>query len=327
MLDFFEEQRENKRTTVALISVFLFIVLSLGYFIDHFYLGFDITRGPFPFATALALVIASVWAMISYYSGDTIVLGSVGAVPLDMATADDKEKMLMDVVHEMTIASGNPMPFVYIMPSLQPNAFATGRDPAHSSIAVTRGLLDRMDRSEMQAVIAHEMGHIKSHDIKTMTIVAVLLGAIALMSDWLWRISFYGPRSRGGKSSDMQGMAVVLLVALVLAIVAPILGQIIAMTVSREREYSADAASVEFTRNPLALASALEKIKTDFVPMKNASRGTAHMFIVDPLVRMSGDKEGFWADLFATHPPIDKRIARLKLSGHEVVAQGYGRKD
>ena len=324
-MDFFEEQRENRRTTLILISVFLFIVLSLGYFIDHFYLGFDITRGPFPFATALALVVASGWAMTSYYSGDTIVLGSVGAVPLDISTADDKEKMLMDVVREMSIASGNPMPFVYIMPSDQANAFATGRDPGHSSIAVTRGLLDRMDRSELQAVVAHEMGHIKSHDIQTMTVIAVLLGAIALMSDWLWRISFYAPR-KSGKSTDLRGTMIVLLVALVLAIIAPILGQIIAMTVSREREYAADAASVEFTRNPLALASALEKIKTGFVPMKNASRGTAHMFIVDPLVRISGDKEGFWADLFATHPPIDKRIARLKLSGHEIVAQGYGKR-
>ena len=158
-----------------------------------------------------------------------------------------------------------------------------------------------------------------------MTVVAVLLGAIALMSDWLWRISFYAPR-KSGKSTDLRGTMIVLLVALVLAIIAPILGQIIAMTVSREREYAADAASVEFTRNPLALASALEKIKTGFVPMKNASRGTAHMFIVDPLVRISGDKEGFWADLFATHPPIDKRIARLKLSGHEIIAQGYGKR-
>ena len=324
-MDFFEEQRENRRTTLVLISVFLFIVLSLGYFIDHFYLGFDVTRGPFPFATALALIVASAWAMTSYYSGDTLVLGSVGAVPLDVSTADDKEKMLMDVVREMSIASGNPMPFVYIIPSDQANAFATGRDPGHSSIAVTRGLLDRMDRSELQAVVAHEMGHIKSHDIQTMTVIAVLLGAIALMSDWLWRISFYAPR-KSGKSTDLRGTLIVLLVALVLAIIAPILGQIIAMTVSREREYSADAASVEFTRNPLALASALEKIKAGFVPMKNASRGTAHMFIADPLVKSVGDKEGFWADLFATHPPIDKRIARLKLSGHEIVAQGYGKR-
>ncbi len=324
-MDFFEEQRENKRTTLVLISVFLFIVLSLGYFIDHFYLGFDITRGPFPFATALAFVVASIWAMTSYYSGDSIVLASVGAVPLDPANADDKSKVLMDVVREMSIASGNPMPFVYIIPSDQANAFATGRDQDHSSIAVTRGLLDRMDRSELQAVIAHEMGHIKSRDIQTMTVIVVLLGAIALMSDWLWRISFYGPRSRG-KGTDLRGTIIVLLVALALAVIAPIVGQIIAMTVSREREYSADAASVEFTRNPLALASALEKIKTGFVPMRNASRGTAHMFIVDPLVKMVGDKEGFWSDLFATHPPIDKRIARLKLSGHEIVAQGYGRK-
>ncbi len=324
-MDFFEEQRENKRTTILLIVVFFLIVLLLGYFIDHYYLGFNLATGPFPFATSLALVIASVWAMISYYNGDSLVLASVSAAPVDPANADDKTKLLMDVVREMSIASGNPMPLVYLIPSDQPNAFATGRDPGHSSIAVTQGLLDKMERAELQAVVAHEMGHIKSKDIETMTVIAVLLGAIALMSDWLWRIAFYAPRRRG-RNTDMRGTLVLLLVAFALAVIAPIVGQIIAMTVSREREYSADAASVEFTRNPLALASALEKIKNDFIPMKNASRGTAHMFIVDPLIKMVGDKEGFWADLLATHPPIDKRIARLRFAGHTIVAQGYGRK-
>ncbi len=324
-MDFFEEQRKNRRTTIVLISVFLFLVLLLGYFIDHYYLGFDITKGPFPFATAVALVAASFWAMTSYYSGDSIVLASVGALPVDPAINDEKNRILMDVVREMSIASGNPVPLVYIVPTDQPNAFATGRDPGHSSIAVTQGLLEKMDRSELQAVIAHEMGHIKSKDIQTMTIIAVLLGAIALMSDWLWRIAFYSPRRRG-RSTDFRGTIVLLIVALALAVIAPLIGQIIAMTVSREREYAADDASVEFTRNPLALAAALQKLRADFVPMRNASRGTAHMFIVDPLVKMVGDKEGFWADLFATHPPIDKRIARLKLTGHEIVAQGYGRR-
>jgi|YelNatPaOPRAMG01_1025707.scaffolds.fasta_scaffold33321_1 heat shock protein HtpX len=323
-MDFFEEQKRNKRTTIVLITIFAFIVLGIGYFIDHFYLGFDIKTGPFPFATALAIIIASVWAMVSYYNGDSIVLASVGAIPLDPSTTNEKTKILMDVVQEMTVASGNPKPFVYIIPSDQPNAFATGRNPEHSSIAVTQGLIDMMDRSELQAVVAHEMGHIKSHDIQTMTVVAVLLGAIVLMSDWLWRISFYTPRRRG---KDLRGMFIVLLVAIILSIVAPIIAQIIAMTVSRQREYAADAASVEFTRNPLALANALEKLKAGFVPMKNASRGTAHMFIVDPLEKTMGDKEGFWADLLATHPPIEKRIARLRLIAHEIVAQGYGKRD
>ncbi len=324
-MNFFEEQRANSRTTVLLIAAFCVMVLLLGYFIDHYYLGFDIMKGPFPFATALAVVIATIWAAASYYHGDSIVLASAGAVPVDPLKADDKTRLLMDVIREMSIASGDPMPLVYVIPTQQPNAFATGRDPAHSSIAVTEGLLDKMDRSELQAIIGHEMGHIKSHDIRTMTVIAALLGAIALLSDWVWRIAFYGPKSRG-KGNDMQSMLVLLVVALVLAVVAPIIGQIIAMSVSREREYSADAASVEFTRDPAALANALEKLKEDFVPMKNASRGTAHMFIVDPLLKPVGNKEGFWADLFATHPPLDKRIARLRVYGHTTVVQGYGRK-
>ncbi len=325
-MDFFEEQRKNRRTTVVLIVLFVAIDLSLGYFIDHYYLGFDIEKGSFPFATAAAITIAVAWSLVSYYKGSSLVLASVNAVPVDPANEDEKTKALMDVVREMVIASGNRMPIVYVIPSGQPNAFATGRDAEHASIAVTQGLLDKMDRSELQAVVAHEMGHIKSHDIQTMTVIAVLLGFIVLVSDWLWRTALYAPKKRGGRNDDFQGAMILMVIAFALAVVAPMVGQIIAMTVSREREYSADAASVEFTRNPLALASALEKIKQDFVPMRNATRGTAHMFIVDPLVRMAGDKEGFWADLFATHPPIDKRIARLKLTGHTVRVQGYGRR-
>lgn len=324
-MDFFEEQRKNKRTTLILIVLFVAIDILLGYFIDHYYLGFDIEKGPFPFATAAALVIAVTWSMISYYKGDSLVLASVNAVPVDPAALDDRARLLMDVVREMSIASGNKMPIVYIIPTDQPNAFATGRDQEHSSIAVTQGLLDKMDRPELQAVVAHEMGHIKSRDIQTMTIIAVLLGFIVLISDWLWRTALYGPKKRG-KDTNLQGAIILLVIAFALAVIAPMIGQIIAMTVSREREYSADAASVEFTRNPLALASALEKLKQDFVPMRNATRGTAHLFIVDPMVKMLGNKEGFWADLLATHPPIDKRIARLKFAGHTVVAQGYGRK-
>ncbi len=325
-MDFFEEQRKNRRTTVLLIAFFITIDLLMGYFIDHEYLGFNIRTGPFPFATAAALVIAVSWSLISYYKGSGIVLASVNAVPVDPEHEDEKTRVLMDVVREMSIASGNRMPIVYVIPSEQPNAFATGRDPEHASIAVTQGLLDTMDRAELQAVIAHEMGHIKSHDMQTMTVIAVLLGFIVLISDWLWRTALYAPRKRGSKDNDFQGTIILMVVAFALVVVAPMAGQIIAMTVSREREYAADAASVEFTRNPLALASALEKIKKNFVPMRNATRGTAHMFIMDPLVKTMGNKEGFFADLFATHPPIDKRIARLKFSGHVVSVEGYGRR-
>ncbi len=325
-MDFFQEQRNNNRTTIILIVLFFAVVLSIGYYIDHFYLGIDVLNGGFPFATVVAFMTAGFLAWVSYYNGDYFVLTSVNAVLVDPTDtiAFPKGRLLLDVVKEMSVASGNPMPSVYLIPSDQPNAFATGRDQMHSSIAVTEGLLDKMNREELQAVIGHEMGHIKSRDIKTMMVVAVLLGTIVLMSDWLWRISFYGPRRR--KDEGISGPAFLIIIAISLAVIAPIIGQIMAMAVSREREYAADASSVEFTRNSMALASALEKIRMDFTPMRNANRGTAHMFISDPLARGIDNKEGFLADLLSTHPPIDKRIAKLRVMSHQTIVQGFNKR-
>ena len=212
----------------------------------------------------------------------------------------------------MALASGLPMPKVYVIPDPAPNAFATGRDPQHAVIGVTEGLLQTMNREELQAVIAHEMGHVKNQDILLMTVVTVLVGTIVLLSDWALRVwRFGGMRPRRDSKSKGQNPLILLLIVL-LVLLAPLLSRIIAMMVSRQREYLADTSSAEFTRNPAALASALEKIGKASSPVMTAHKGTAHLFISDPLHRELDNKEGLVADVLSTHPPIEKRIERLK---------------
>jgi heat shock protein HtpX len=247
---------------------------------------------------------------------------STGARPLSQvaATASDEDKLkfrqLDNVVDEMAIAAGLPRPPVYVVPDLDPNAFATGRDPAHASIAVTRGLLDTLDREELQGVVAHEMSHIRNLDIRVMTLVAALVGGVALLSDWARRGMMWGgaPRRRDDDRRDGSGIAgIAFLVIWMIAIVlAPLLAQLLAMAVSRKRESLADASGAELTRNPLGLARALEKIESAAEPTRAINRGTAHLCIADPLGRQANLREGFWSDLFASHPPMATRILALR---------------
>jgi heat shock protein HtpX len=221
----------------------------------------------------------------------------------------------------MAIAAGLPRPRVYIIPDDDPNAFATGRGPERSSIAVTHGLLDALTREELQGVVAHEMSHIKNLDIRVMTVVAALVGAIALLSDWARRgMRWGGSRRRGGDHESRGGgaLAIVFLVIWLAAItLAPLVGQMLAMMVSRRREYLADATGAELTRNPIGLARALEKIESAVEPTVAIKRGSAHLCIADPLGRRLNIKEGFWSDLFASHPPMTARIAALKAMAFE----------
>jgi heat shock protein HtpX len=218
---------------------------------------------------------------------------------------------LLNVVEEMKIASGLPMPKVYVIPDPDPNAFATGRDPYHASIAVTQGLLDKLNREELQGVIGHEMSHIRNLDIRLMTTIAALVGAVVLLSDWTMRsMRLGGGRGRSSKRGGGGGM-ILLALWIVAVILAPVIAQLLAMTVSREREYLADATGAELTRNPAGLASALKKIEMEHAPTSAIKRGTAHLCIADPLGRKMDLREGFVADLFATHPPMPRRISKL----------------
>lgn len=309
MTDIYSQQRRNRRLTVILIAAFFIILGILGFAIDSYTFGTLKTTG-IPVATLTAVSLAGINGFAAYFYGDNIVLFSLRAQPLHFE--NPLHKKLHNVVTEMALASGLPMPKIYVIPDPAPNAFATGRDPQHAVVGVTEGLLATMNREELQAVIAHEMGHIKNQDILLMTVVTVLVGTIVLLSDWALRVWRYGGirTRRGSKSKGMH--PVMLLIIVLFALLAPLLSRIIAMAVSRQREYLADASSSEFTRNPLSLASALEKIAGASSPVKNAHKGTAHLFISDPLQRKLDNKEGLFADVMSTHPPIEKRIDRLK---------------
>ena len=309
-------------TWLVMLAFIAFLFL-LGAGFDAVYVGAG--GGLLPIGSAIALAVGSVSAFASYYRGDRAVLVSTRATPVGAlmvaATDDDKLKLrqLENVVDEMAIASGVPRPPVYVVPDSDPNAFATGRGPGTSSLAVTRGLIDRLDREELQGVIAHEMSHIRNYDVRLMTIVAALVGAVALIADWAGRGMRWGPggryrRGRSGNNGNGGGLTGVLFLAvwLVAIILAPIVARMLAMMVSREREYLADASGAELTRNPLGLARALEKIEGAVEPTPAIKQGSAHLCIADPLGRRSQLQTGFWSDLFASHPPMTKRIAALK---------------
>jgi heat shock protein HtpX len=317
-MNLYEQQSANRRKTWLILLAFMALLLVLGLGFDAFFIGE--AGGYVPIGSILALGVGSASAVASYFGGDRAVLLATGATPIEeltpSATGPDRLRLqqLQDVVDEMAIASGLPRPRVYIVPDADPNAFATGRGPGHSSIAVTRGLLETLDREELQGVIAHEMSHIRNLDVRLMTIVAALVGAVALLSDWARRGMWWGGGRRDREDREGAGVAgifffVIWIVAIVLA---PVLGQILAMMVSRKREYLADASGAELTRNPLGLAHALEKIDAAVAPTRAINRGSAHLCIADPLGRQMNLKEGFWSDLFASHPPMAARIGALK---------------
>ncbi len=325
----YEQQARNRRKTVFVISLFLLLVLFLGYGVDRFVIGVGPSRSlwyvspfepsrpgparhvPFPVGTVTALGVGALTAWLGYRSGDKLVLASCRAVLV--APSDLKTRQLDNVVEEMAIASGLPKPRVYVVPDTDPNAFATGRDPAHASIAVTRGLLEMMGREELQGVVAHEMSHIRNYDTRVMTVTAALLGAVLLIHDWSARAgSWRGGRDSADRKGFGAGQMLLFILWIVLVALAPLLGQLIAMSISRSREYLADASGAELTRNPMGLASALRKLQAATAPTRSISRGTAPLCICDPLEHLLSDREGFWADLLATHPPLAQRIRILE---------------
>jgi heat shock protein HtpX len=318
-MNLYEQQRSNRRKTWLVMLAFVAFFLFLGIGFDAFYIG--ARGGAVPIGSVIALGVGSVSAATSYFSGDRAVLLSTHAQPVEDlaagATADDtlKLRQLQNVVDEMSIASGLPRPKVFVVPDADPNAFATGRDPAHASLAVTRGLLDTLDREELQGVVAHEMSHIRNLDVRVMTIVAALVGAVALLADWARRGMLWGGGRRRDRDDERRGgVAGIIFFAvwLIAVLLAPLLAQLLAMMVSRRREYLADASGAELTRNPLGLARALEKIESAAAPTTMVSRGTAHLCIADPLGRPMNFSKGAWANLFASHPPMAARIAALK---------------
>ncbi|MGZ3511172.1 MAG: M48 family metallopeptidase [Candidatus Binataceae bacterium] len=320
--DFWELERRNRRETALLVVVFIALFTALGFGLDFRFGDLAIVEGSltgFPMLTLIALGFGIFQSLLSYYGGTALVLASVQARELEPDTP--QHQMVLDVVHEMALAARMPVPKAYLMNDPSPNAFATGRDPNHSVVCVTQGLIDTMDREEVQGVLGHEMAHVRDYDIRTMMMIAVLVAGIAMLADFVYRSMWYtggvggGERrssSRDNDNNSGNAGALIGILVLVLAVLAPFFAQLLAMAVSREREYLADAASVEFTRNPRALLRALERIAETESPLRNASRGTAHMFIVNPLQGARDDNEGFLANLFSTHPPLGRRIERLR---------------
>jgi heat shock protein HtpX len=321
----FAQQESNRRRSTILTIGFILFFAWVGFGGDlAFYL--ITTDGPadayhhvFPFIGALSVLAAGGICWYSWRHGAERVLWATGAWEL-IQPATPEQKQLVNVVEEMAIASGLPKPRVWIVPDPDPNAFATGRDAASASIAVTEGLLAKLSRDELQAVIAHEMAHVRNLDVRLMTLLAGMVGAIALLSDGMGRMIGRGGRAMGRRSGSGKGnpLGVIILVLWLLTlVVAPVVSRILAMGVSRKREYLADATGAQLTRNPMALASALEKLEGATGATKAISQGAAHLCIVDPAPGIMSGREGFLADFVASHPPIRQRIIRLRGMGYQ----------
>lgn len=297
----YTEVSKNKIYSVLLIFVFLLVIIGLGFFVSQIYGR--------PQILVIAVLFSSISAIISYYFSDRITLSISGAKQIDLKT----QPQLYRIVENLTIAAGLPMPRVYIIDDTAMNAFATGRNPKNAVICVTTGLLSRLDQTELEGVLAHELSHIGNYDIRFMTLVVVMVGVITLIADWMLHLSFFGG---GGDDDDGGGSNPLFLVlGIVLMIISPIVATLIQLAVSRKREFLADASGALLTRYPEGLASALEKIAADHEPLEAANKATAHLYISNPLKDHKKDSQSWFAGLFNTHPPAAERIKRLREMG------------
>jgi heat shock protein HtpX len=299
----YEQIARNKRRTIFLVLGALVFAAGLGYLF-----GLLLNVGIAGLIVALVIVGAMSW--YSYRYGDQLVLRASRA----RKVTPEEEPRLHNIVEGLAIAGGLPKPEVYVVPEKSPNAFATGRDPEHSSIAVTQGLLEAMNRVELEGVIAHEMSHVRDRDILLGTVVATLVGAVVLIAEfmlrWFWWGGGIGRRGRD-RDGGGGGFAILALAGVVLALVTPIFAQVIKLAMSRRREYLADAEGAMLTRYPPGLASALRKIAADTTPMRTANNATAHLWLSQPS-RTPGESNHWFENLFSTHPPIQDRIRILE---------------
>jgi len=287
----------NVRKTWLYLGGFLIFVILIGLLVSY-YLD--------SYAILLIVVVFSVLtSFFSYWYSDKIVLAIAGASPIEKKDSPE----LYRIVENLCITAGLPLPKIYIIEEQQPNAFATGRSKEHAVVAVTKGLLSRLDRSELEGVIAHELSHIGNRDALLQTIVVVMAGIVVLLVDFFFRISFWGGFGRRN-SREGKGGAVLLAISLIAIILAPLFAQLIKLAISRKREFLADADGALLTRYPEALASALEKISQDLTPMKRASNSTAHIYISSPFKGKEG--QSWITKLFMTHPPVEERIRALR---------------
>lgn len=298
MATVYSEISSNKRRTWFLLFFFLIFVIFLGwvfaYALDQYWI------------LPAAIIFAFFQAFISYWWSDKITLAISTAKPIE----HDKNPEIYHVVENLCLTAGLPVPKIYVINDSAPNAFATGRDPQHAAICYTTGILEKLDKAELEGVTAHELSHIGNYDIRLMTIIVVLVGIVTLLADWFLRISFLGGND---DNRDRGQLGLILLIAgIVFAIISPIVAMIIQLALSRRREYLSDASAVLLTRYPEGLARALEKISVDREPLEAANKATAHLYIASPFKGKKKDARGWFSGLFETHPPVEERIRRLR---------------
>lgn len=287
--------RANKRNTVIIMMVFLLLIGGLGALAGYLYDDY--------FITGIVLFIAIIYALIEYFAASRMAISMAGGREIKK----QDNPTLWNVVENLAIANGQPMPRVFIVDDPSPNAFATGRNPQHSYVAATTGLLQLMDKRELTGVMAHEMSHVKNYDIRVSMIVFGLVSAVAFISDFFMRMAWFG-----GDSDDDDNGSAMLIFGLVAAILAPIVAGLVQLAVSRQREYLADSSAALLTRDPEGLAMALRKLQANSRPMRRQNTAMAHLYINNPL------QSGFFSRIFSTHPPIEDRIARLQKIGGEM---------
>jgi heat shock protein HtpX len=300
---FYAQIAANRRNSLLLAVVVIALFAALGFSIGYAISGSS--SGAIAIMV-IAVVIGGLLAVGSYYGGDSLVLSVSGA--REVSTTDAPQ--LMNVIQEIAIAANVPMPKVYVIDDTAPNAFATGRDPQHASVAITTGLLEKLDREELQGVMAHEMSHVRNFDIRFALLVGVLVGSIALLADFFLRFTFWGGGRRSSNDRGGSGglQAIFFVLAIVLSILAPIAARLVQLAVNRQREYLADASSVQLTRNPYGIERALAKISTDQEVLEVANRATQHMYFTNPIKKF----EERASNLFSTHPATLDRINRLR---------------
>ncbi len=300
MANLYQYQASNVRRTWLMFVVFFIVLAAIGWVISGYYGD--------PSFLIFAIIFSIIYSLISYYASASIALSLARAVPIEK----HDNPALYNIVENLTIAAGLPMPAIYVTPEAQINAFATGRGPQHAAVAVTQGALARLDKTELEGVIAHELSHVGNRDILVSTVAAILAGIISLIADVFLRSIFWGGFGGGGRRGGGQNgeaQEIFFIAAIVLSILAPIGTMLIQLAISRRREALADASGVLLTRYPEGLIAALQKIAVDQTPMRSAKDSTAHMWLDNPF---KGQGVSWWHKLFMTHPPIEERIAALQ---------------
>jgi heat shock protein HtpX len=314
-VNFYDEISKNKWKSALLVSAFIVVILVIGFSVGYIW-GFDYAI----MGLAIAAIVATIMSFTSYYHSDKIALASARARPVTR----EEFPYYVNTVEGLSIAAGIPVPRTYIIETPAMNAFATGRDPEHAAIAVTTGLLERCNRLELEGVLAHEMSHIGNYDIRYMCMVVVLVGLLVIFANIVTRMIFFGgmfgDRDRGGGGGEGGGIfqIIILVVGLVFLILSPIIGQLLQLSISRKREYLADATGAKLTRYPEGLASALEKLSSEAKPFERTSQATAHLWIIEPFKKEAKASKASKSSMWSTHPPIEERIKRLRdMSGLE----------